>query len=233
VAQLILQRAPATLELAFAAFLLKIVIALGLGVTAALRQRSFTEWFISSFVGFAIAIPNFWLGILSIIVFALFLGVLPPGGHGDLMKDPGQALKFLILPAVTLALPGAAGVSRLVKASMLEVLYEDYDRTAHAKGLSRFQIVVRHALRNALVPVITALGYEFGRLLGGAVVTEAVFAWPGLGSLMLQGIGNRDYAIVQAGLLLLIVVFILINLLTDIAYGFLDPRIRLSTRATS
>ena len=139
-------------------------------------------------------------------------------------------MKFLLLPAVTLALPGAAGLSRLVKASMLEVLGDDYVRTARAKGVSNNNVVWRHALRNALVPVVTILGLQFGRLLGGAVITESVFSWPGIGRLIRDSIGNRDYAVVQACLLLLVVLFVVINLLTDITYGILDPRIRLGRR---
>jgi peptide/nickel transport system permease protein len=228
VSQLIAQRLPVTLQLAFAAFVLATVLALALGILAAVKQRSWVDWAISSFLGLALAVPNFWLGILLIIFFALVLGWLPPGGHGDFRTDPVQALKLLILPTFTLALPGAVGLSRLVKASLLEVLYEDYVRTARAKGLANATVLLRHALRNALVPVVTALGFEFGRLLGGAVIIESVFGWPGVGTLMLQGIGNRDYPIVQAGLLLLVVLFLALNLLTDLSYGLLDPRIRLS-----
>ena len=174
------------------------------------------------------AVPGFWLGILAILLFSLVLGWLPPGGRGDLFKDPGLELKFLVLPAVTLALPFAAGLSRLVKGSMLEVLGDDYIRTARAKGVSQAGVVWQHALRNALVPVATILGLQFGRLLGGAVITESVFSWPGIGRLIRDSIANRDYAVVQACLLLLVFVFIVINLLTDIAYGVLDPRIRLT-----
>jgi peptide/nickel transport system permease protein len=136
-------------------------------------------------------------------------------------------MKFLLLPAVTLALPGAAGLSRLVKASMLEVLGDDYVRTARAKGVAQSGVIWGHALRNALVPVATVLGLQFGRLLGGAVITESVFSWPGVGRLIRDSIGNRDYAVVQACLLLLVMLFVVINLMTDVAYGMLDPRIRL------
>jgi peptide/nickel transport system permease protein len=228
VSQLIAQRLPITLQLAFSAFILSTVLALLLGITAAVKQRSVVDWAINSAIGLGIAIPNFWLGILLIILFSLVLGWLPPGGHGDFTSDPGQAFKLLILPAFTLAVPGALGLSRLVKASMLEVLYEDYVRTARAKGLAGSRVLVDHALRNALVPVVTALGFDFGRLLGGAVIIESIFGWPGVGTLMLQGIGNRDYPVVQAGLLLLVVVFIALNLLIDLSYGLLDPRIRVS-----
>src|SRR5918911_564955 len=221
VAQLLAQRAPATLELGLAAMLVT-------GVLAAVRHHRPHDWLISGFNGLAVAVPSFWLGILAILLFSLALGWLPPGGRGDFTRDPGQELKYLLLPAVTLALPGVAAVSRLVKASMLEVLGDDYVRTARAKGVAEQGVVLGHALRNALVPVVTLLGLQFGRLLGGAVITESVFSWPGLGRLIRDSIGNRDYAVVQGSLLLLVVAFIVINLLTDVMYGVLDPRIRLS-----
>jgi peptide/nickel transport system permease protein len=228
VAQLIGQRAPATLELALAGEALTILIGIPLGVLAAIKQRTKADWGITSAISLGLAIPNFWLGILLIILFAVVLGWMPAGGRGDFSRDPLTALRFIALPAITLALPAAMNLSRLTKASVLEVLYEDYVRTAWAKGLDGKRVVIRHVLRNSLIPVITAIGLEFGRLLGGALVVESVFAWPGLGTLMLTSIFNRDYAIVQAGLLLLVMIFITVNLLTDLMYGFLDPRIRLS-----
>jgi peptide/nickel transport system permease protein len=233
ISTLLLQRIPATLELTAAAILLTLIFALPLGIIAAVRPGSWVDWFISSINGVAIAVPGFWLGILGIIVFALVLGWLPPGGRGDFGRDPVQALKFLFLPAFTLSVASAASLSRLVKSSMLEVLYEDYVRTARAKGLAGRAVVLRHALRNALVPVITVFGLQFGRLLGGAVVTESVFAWPGIGRLILDAINSRDYLVIQAALLLLVMDYITVNLLTDIAYGFLDPRIRVGDRAAS
>jgi peptide/nickel transport system permease protein len=228
VAQLLAQRIPATLELAIAGMLLTIVVGLPTGIAAAVQNRRLPDWVVSAFNGFAVAVPGFWLGILSILLFSLVLGWLPPGGHGDFLRDPGLELKFLLLPAITLALPFAAGLSRLVKGSMLEVLGDDYVRTARAKGVAENSVVWHHALRNALVPVATILSLTFGRLLGGAVITESVFSWPGVGRLIRDSIGNRDYAVVQACLLMLVVLFIIINLLTDITYGFLDPRIRLT-----
>jgi peptide/nickel transport system permease protein len=227
VAQLIGQRLPATLELAIAALTFSLVLALPTGIFAATRQRTPLDWIISSFNGVALAVPGFWLGILAILLFALVLGWLPPGGRGDWTRDPLLAAKFLLLPAITLALPQAAGLSRLVKASILEVLHEDYVRTARAKGVTETGVLVAHALRNALVPVMTVLGLQFGRLLGGAVITESVFSWPGVGRLIRDSIGNRDYSVVQACLLMLVMVFIVVNLVTDISYGLLDPRIRL------
>jgi peptide/nickel transport system permease protein len=197
-------------------------------VTAAVKQRTSTDWFISWTTSLGLAVPNFWLGILLIILFAVTLGWLPPGQRGDFSRDPVTALKFLILPAITLALPQAMNLSRLTKASVLEMLYEDHVRTARAKGLGGSKVVTGHVLRNSLVPIVTAICLDIGRLLGGALVVETIFAWPGLGTLMLTAVGNRDYQIVQACLLLLVTVFVVVNLIADISYGFLDPRIRLS-----
>ena len=228
VAEQIGQRIPATLELTFAGLLLALVVSIPTGIIAAVRDRSTADWVISSFNAFAIAIPNFWLGILMILLFGLFLGWLPPSGRGDFAREPGTAWKFLLLPAITLALNQSAVLSRFVKSSMLEVMHEDFIRTARAKGLREWVVIRRHVLRNALVPIATVLGIQFGRLLGGAIVVESVFAWPGVGRLVLQSIGNRDYSTVQGVLLLLVLSFVVVNLLTDMAYGLLDPRIRLS-----
>jgi peptide/nickel transport system permease protein len=228
VAQLLAQRTPATLELGLAAMVVSVLLALPTGIQAAVRQHRPVDWLVSGFNGLAVAVPSFWLGILAILLFSLGLGWLPPGGRGDFTRDPLGEMKFLLLPALTLALPGVAAISRLVKASMLEVLSDDFVRTARAKGVAETGVIWRHALRNALVPVVTVLGLQFGRRLGGAVITESVFSWPGIGRLIRDSIGNRDYAVVQACLLLLVVAFIAINLLTDVLYGVLDPRIRLS-----
>ncbi len=226
VSQLIGQRAPATIELTVAGELLTILIAFPLGLIAAVKQRSPIDWVISTGTSLGLAIPNFWLGILLILLFAVALGWLPPGQRGDFARDPIGELKFLALPAFTLALPLAMNLSRLTKASVLEVLYEDHVRTARAKGLAGSSVVIGHVLRNALVPIVTAISLDIGRLLGGALIVETIFAWPGMGTLMLTAVGNRDYVIVQACLLLLVGVFILVNLIADISYGFIDPRIR-------
>jgi peptide/nickel transport system permease protein len=207
--------------------LLTVLLGIPTGILAAVGHHRPGDWFISAFNGLAVAVPGFWLGILAILLFSLVLGWLPPGGRGDLMRDPVLEMKFLLLPAVTLALPGAAALSRLVKASMLEVLSDDYVRTARAKGVAESGVIWRHVLRNGMVPVATIMGLQFGRLLGGAVITESVFSWPGIGRLIRDSIGNRDYAVVQACLLLLVMLFVVINLMTDVAYGILDPRIRL------
>jgi peptide/nickel transport system permease protein len=228
VSQLIGQRAPATVELAIAGELITLLIALPLGVLAAVKQRSPVDWVVSTATSIGLAVPNFWLGILLILLFAVGLGWLPPGQRGDLGRDPVGELKFLALPAFTLALPLAMNLSRLTKASVLEVLYEDHVRTARSKGMSEAHVVSGHVLRNALVPIVTAVSLDVGRLLGGALIVETIFNWPGLGTLMLNAVGNRDYVIVQACLLLLVGVFILVNLIADLSYGILDPRIRLA-----
>jgi len=218
---------PATIQLALAALLLALVISLPLGVLASLRQASKLDLFVQGFTALGLGVPNFWLGILLILMFALILGILPPGGRIDPMQNPAMGLKTLILPAVTLGIQISAVFTRFVRTAMLEVLHEDYVRTARAKGLQERVVVVRHALRSALVPVVTVVGLQFGRLLGGAVVVESVFAWPGVGRLIIQAVEQRDYTVVQAALLWLVLVFLLINLITDVLYAFLDPRIRL------
>jgi peptide/nickel transport system permease protein len=228
VAEQISLRIPATLELSLVGLAIALLISIPTGVLAAIKERSAADWVISSFNACAIAIPNFWFGILMILLFALALGWLPASGRGDYAREPLKAWTYLLLPALTLALNQAAVLSRFVKSSVLEVLHDDYVRTARAKGLRERLIIQRHVLTNALVPVATVLGIQFGRLLGGAIVVESVFAWPGIGRLILQSIGSRDYTTVQGVLLLLVLVFVIVNLLTDLTYGLLDPRIRLS-----
>lgn len=221
---------PATLELTIGALILALLLAVPLGILAALHPRSWLDRAISAFNAFAIGIPNFLLGILLILLFSLHVAHLPVGGRVPITKDPGAGMKTLILPAVTLSLGIAAVLTRFIRSALLEVLSEDYVRTARAKGLPGAAVIRRHALRNALIPVITVLGIQIGRLLGGAVIVEAVFAWPGMGRLAVQAIVTRDYTIVQAALLLLVTAFIVVNLIVDIAYGFLDPRVRVQAR---
>lgn len=224
---------PATLELMTVAFLLTLLVSLPLGIVAAVKQHSGFDAAVSVFTALGIGVPNFWLGILLILLFALALGWLPPQGRAPLLEEPGRAWRFLLLPAITLAVTQSAILTRFVRASMVEVLYEDYVRTARAKGLRDRMVVIGHALRNALIPVVTVIGIQIGRLLGGAVIVESVFAWPGVGRLLLKAIEERDYAVVQGGLLLLVVAFIVINLLTDLAYAVIDPRIRPSGSGAS
>jgi peptide/nickel transport system permease protein len=231
VSDLLKQRIPATLELTFAAMLPTILIGIPSGVVAALKSGGRVDAIITTFAGLNVALPSFWLGILAIYFFSVVLDWLPPGGRVSITSDPIQGAKYLLLPAVTLSLVTTAALSRLVKSAMLEVLHEDYVRTARSKGLTNNQVILHHILRNAMVPVITVLSFQFGRLLGGAIVIESVFAWPGVGRLVLSSLANRDYAVIQGVLLTLVLVFIAINLVTDIAYGLLDPRIRVGTRS--
>jgi peptide/nickel transport system permease protein len=227
IVKLLQARAPATIELTLAAMLMSLVIAVPLGILSATHVRGRLEWAISTIQSLWLAIPNFWAGILAIIVFSLILHWLPPGGRVADGSDLGGSIKSLILPATTLSLYLAAALSRFIKFNLLEVFFDDFVRTARAKGLSNAAVMYRHALRNAMLPVITILGVQFASLLGGTVIIESVFSWPGVGGLMLDGIANRDYAVVQGGLLLLVLLFMIINLLVDLTYALVDPRIRI------
>jgi peptide/nickel transport system permease protein len=225
--KLLQARAPATIELTAAAMIISMLVALPLGILSATHVRGRLEWLISTVQSLWLAIPNFWAGILAIILFSLILRWLPPGGRVADGNDIGGSIKSLILPATTLALYLAAALSRFLKFNLLEIFFDDFVRTARAKGLSNTSVVYGHALRNAMLPVVTILGVQFASLLGGAIIIESVFSWPGVGGLMIDGISNRDYGVVQGGLLLLVLLFILINLLVDLSYGLIDPRIRL------
>ncbi|MCL5109196.1 MAG: ABC transporter permease [Chloroflexi bacterium] len=228
VATILSQKLPATAELAVGALLLALVVGIPLGVTAALRRGSGLDLAVTAYTSIVLGIPNFWLGLLLIIVFVVMLNWLPPGGRVPFTENPLEAIKYLLMPVLTLSIRASGIFIRFTRTAMLEVLPEDYVRTARAKGLTESAVVLRHALRCALIPVVTIVGLEFGRLLAGAVIAEQIFAWPGVGRLIIQSVGQRDYAIVQGVLLLLVAVFVLINLLTDLMYGFLDPRIRLA-----
>mgnify|MGYP001289228542 FL=1 len=226
VAELVRDKLPATLELAIASFLLSVLISLPLGIFAALYAGSWGDYLTSVVAAFYLGTPNFWIGMLYIMLFSVFLGLLPPSGRVAFFDDPLLALRHLALPALTLALPAAMVQMRFIRATMLDVLGQDYIRTARAKGLREQTMVLRHALRNTLIPVVTVLGIQFGNLLGGAVIVESLFAWPGVGRMLVDSIGNRDYAITQAGLLYLVGLFIVVNLVVDLLYGFIDPRTR-------
>jgi peptide/nickel transport system permease protein len=219
VLQILAERLPATLELAAAALALALVIALPLGVTAARHRGGALDTGAMGLSLLGISIPNFWLGPLLILVFSLWLGWTPVSGR----EGPAS----LVLPALTLGTGLAAVLARMVRSSVLEVLGEDYVRTARAKGLSEGAVLWGHALRNAWLPVLTLVGLQLGGLLGGAVITETVFAWPGVGSLLVEAIQGRDYPVVQACVLLISLAYVLVNTLTDLVYTWVDPRIRL------
>jgi peptide/nickel transport system permease protein len=226
VAALLARRIPVTLQLTAAAFLVAVAVGAPLGLVAAVRPRSWIARAVSGYNALAMAVPTFWLGILLVLGFALHLRWLPASGFVPAWEEPARALRFLLLPAVTLGAHISAVLARFVRAALLETLFQDYVRTARAKGLGERPVVGRHALRNALIPVVTVVGLQFGAFMGGAVITEAIFDYPGLGRLLLQAILQRDYTVVQGAILFVVAAFAVINLLTDLVYALLDPRIR-------
>lgn len=219
VSDLLLERLPATGLLAAVTLLITVLLALPLGILAAVRRDSPWDSGAMTFSMLGVSIPNFWLGPILILVFSLWLGWFPVSGR--------SGFGSVILPALTLSTGLIAVLSRMVRSSMLEVLGEDYIRTAKAKGLPPRRVILQHGLRNAMLPVITLLGLQLGALLAGAVITETVFSWPGVGLLTIESIQSRDYPVVQACVLLISVTYVLVNLLTDLAYAWIDPRIRL------
>ncbi|CAH1653059.1 MULTISPECIES: ABC transporter permease [unclassified Chelatococcus] len=214
----VLERMPATITLAVTAMVFGVLIGGGAGAIAATQRGKFAEFAVMTLALLGQATPVFWLGIMLILFFAVDLGWLPTGGYGS--------LSHLILPAFTLAVFVSASIARLLRSSLLDSMKEDYVRTARAKGLPPGQVFVWHALRNALIPVVTMVGILSGELLGGSVVTETVFAWPGVGRLIVQAIESKDFPVVQAGVAVIATVYVSINFLVDLLYGVLDPRIR-------
>lgn len=228
IVQDLLLRFPVTLELTFLSLLIALVIAIPLGIIAAVRRGTVVDFLVSVFALLGLSIPGFFLGILLILLFSLKLGMLPPAGYVPVQDSLLENLKNMILPSLSLGLVLAAAITRIVRSSMLEVLNRDYIRTARAKGLAERVVTYRHALRNALIPVVTVVGLQFGTLLGGAVIIEQVFSLPGVGRFALEGINLRDYPVVQGAVLLIAAAFILVNLLVDVIYSLIDPRIRYS-----
>ena len=218
VTELILERLPATVELMLGAMAVAFAIALPLGILAAVFHGRWLDRAASLFAVLGVAMPNFWLGPLLVLVFSIHFDLLPVSERGG----PAN----LVLPAITLGTALAALLSRMTRTSLVEVLGEDYIRSARAKGLSRTRVILVHALRNALIPMITVAGLQIGVLLSGAIITESIFDWPGIGSLLLEGIYQRDYPLVQGSVLFIATSYVLINLATDMLYGWVDPRIR-------
>jgi peptide/nickel transport system permease protein len=217
---------PVTLDLTVASFLVALTISLPLGVLSAIRPRGWINWFSYYYNALAMAVPTFWLGILLVLVFGLQFKLLPTSGYVPFLSDPLKALRFLVLPAITLGAYVSAVLARFLKAALLETLHQDYVRTARSKGLREQSVIMGHALKNALIPVVTVLGLQFGAFMGGAVITEAIFDYPGMGRMLLYAILTRDYSVVQGTILFVVTAFVLINLVTDVVYAFLDPRIR-------
>lgn len=216
---LVLERLPATLELTGAAMLVMLVIAFPLGILSAVRRDSAIDRVAALFVFGGQAMPVFWTGILGIMIFSVRLGWLPASGRGG--------LSYLIMPAVGLGLHSAAYQTRLLRSALLDVLSQDYVRTARAKGVREALVINRHALKNALIPVVTATGVQFASLMGGAVITETIFDWPGVGSLAVQAISGRDIPLVMSATFIFALIILMINLLVDLSYGLIDPRVRL------
>jgi len=214
------ERIPATSLLAGTSILIALIIALPLGVLAAVRKGSIWDRLAITFSMLGVAIPNFWMGPILILVFSLWLGWFPVSGNDQILS--------LVLPAVTLGTALAAILSRMVRASLLEVFNEDYIRAANARGLLPSTVIWKHALKNAALPVVTILGMQLGALLAGAVITETVFSWPGVGQLTIDAIQKRDYPVIQSCVLLISLSYVFVNLLTDLAYVYLDPRVSLS-----
>ena len=209
---------PNTLELASAAILVAVLTGIPLGVLAALRPGSGLDLSVMVLALLGVSMPVFWFGLLAILIFSVGLGWFPVAGKGT--------LAHLVLPAITLGINATALLARMTRGTLLEVLSQDYIRTARAKGLAERVVIFKHALRNALIPVVTVVGLEFGTLLSGAVITETIFAWPGLGQLLVGSILARDYPVVQGAVLLVAITFVLINLLVDLLYATIDPRVR-------
>ncbi len=214
------ERIPATSLLAGTSILIALIIALPLGVLAAVRKGSIWDRLAMTFSMLGVAIPNFWMGPILILVFSLWLGWFPVSGDDQILS--------LVLPAVTLGTALAAILSRMIRASLLEVFNEDYIRAANARGLLPSTVIWKHALKNAASPVVTILGMQLGALLAGAVITETVFSWPGVGQLTIDAIQKRDYPVIQSCVLLISLSYVFVNLLTDLAYVYLDPRVSLS-----
>jgi peptide/nickel transport system permease protein len=230
---------PATIELALLAMIIALVISIPLGIISAVKQFSWLDYGSMFFAQLGVSMPVFWMGLLLIIGFSVNLNILPSFGRGEpLFEAIGHTLqtgnlyyfldsiKHLLMPAFTLGVMSAAMITRMVRSAMLEVLKEDYIRTAEAKGVKGMAVIVKHAFRNALIPVVTIVGLQFGNLLGGAIVTETVFAWPGIGRLVITAISQRDFPVVQGCVLMIALIFALINLIVDVLYAVINPKIQ-------
>jgi peptide/nickel transport system permease protein len=225
---LLSEKIPNTIYLACSSVFISILIAIPAGIVAATRRKKAEDYAAMTFALLGISIPGFWLGIMFILIFSLYLGWFPSMGFVSPFKDPLRSLWHLALPALSLGWLQAAIITRLTRSSMLDVLNREYVRTARAQGHSEKKVVFRYALKNALIPVVTVVGLRLAALLGGTIVIEQIFSWPGVGLLLLQAIYARDYPLVQGAVLIIAVGFVLINLLVDIAYQLIDPRIRMS-----
>jgi peptide/nickel transport system permease protein len=222
---LVLERLPATLSLAITAVALSLLVAFPLGVLSGIRSGSAVDHAARVFSQFGVSVPDFWMGIMGILLFSGVLGWLPPSGYVSLTESPSGWASHVLLPAATIGLVTASILTRYIRSAVLEVLSEDYIRTAEGKGLRRRVVVLRHVLRNALIPVVTVVAVQLASLLGGVIVVEVLFAWPGIGRLTYDSVQARDYPVLQGAVLFVAALFLLINLLVDVLYARLDPRI--------
>ena len=226
VTAIVLQRLPATITLAGAALAIALLVSLPLGILSALRSGSRLDYVATTASQIGVSVPDFWAGIMYILLFSLTLSWLPPSGYSPFSQDPLGWLSHLLLPAMTVGLISGSILFRFVRSAVLEALNQDYVRTARAKGLSQLAVVRDHVLPNAWIPIVTVVGLQLGFLLGGVVVVELIFAWPGLGRLALLAVEDRDFTVLQGTVLYIAFIFLIINLLVDIIYGWLNPRIR-------
>ena len=227
----VMTRMPATLKLAAFSMLLALMVSVPLGILAALKHNSIWDSMATALATVGVSLPKFWFGLVLMIFFSLRLGWLPSTGSAELSEGLGTFLSYIIMPAASLALGMAATQTRMIRSSMLDVLNQDYVRYARSKGLRERVVIWGHALKNAMIPVITVIGGEVGGLLGGAVVTESIFSWPGVGRLMMNSISKRDYPMIQGITLMLCISYLLVNLFIDIVYAWVDPRIRLDKKS--
>ncbi|MDQ6672772.1 MAG: ABC transporter permease [Chloroflexota bacterium] len=225
---LISQKLPATLELALTAFLVALLLAVPAAMLAATHLDTWVDWTVTGFVTIGMAVPGFWLGIMLMLLFSVQLRWVPSVGYEPFISNPADNLRHLALPAVTLGLIIAAPIMRFLRSSLLDVMRQEYVTVARAKGLGETAVLLRHQLRNAILPTLTYIGLQFGTLIGGAVIIEWVFSWPGMGWLTVDGVFKRDYSIVQGTVTEIAIAFVVLNLLIDLLYPYLDPRIRYS-----
>ena len=226
--KLIMIRLPATVELTISAMIMAVLFSIPVGVIAALHHRKLADQTVSVVTSIGLAIPEYWSGLLAIIIFAVYLHWLPAGGRVEPSEGIIPWLKSLLLPAITLGYPIGCMQARFVRASMIEVMEEQYILFARSKGLKQSVIVLTHALRNSLIPLMTVIGIQLGRMMGGAILVESIYNWPGVGRMVVQSIIQRDYAVVQGVVLLIVIVFSMLSLATDILYRVIDPRINLT-----
>lgn len=228
VTEILLERIPATLSLATAGLVIALLISVPAGIYSALHEGKVSDAIVRIASQFGVSVPDFWMGLLLITVFSAMLGWLPPSGYASITEDPTQWLRRVILPAVTVGVVAGSIMTRYIRAAVLDVQGAGFVRTARSKGLPSRIVTFRHIVRNALVPVLTIVGIQAATMLGGVIVVEVVFAWPGLGRLVFESVAARNYPVIQGAVLLIAIMFLLINLLIDVLYAVVDPRIRLS-----